>query len=118
MWDAWDFVLDECLCQLPTIMKDESKYVKSSFFRDQIIALRVWLTCDHTDENPPDQLLILLRLLLCREYRVEALELLSQILMVGPWVVKVISAAGFFPILMRLVQNHLSADNKIIIVNH
>ena len=58
-------VLDQCLWELPKIIEDQSKYVKCSFFADQLKALQVWLVGDHEDKKPPDQLVILLQVTYC-----------------------------------------------------
>ena len=58
---AWDLALDQCLCQLPVIIKDESKYKNSSFFSEQLTAFQVWLAMGNSERDPPEQLPIMLQ---------------------------------------------------------
>lgn len=43
MWQAWDQTLDLALAQLPAMLEQQSFYVHSSFFEEQLTAFQVWL---------------------------------------------------------------------------
>ncbi|THH01214.1 hypothetical protein EW026_g1443 [Hermanssonia centrifuga] len=73
---------------------------------------------DHTHENldmakgtehlvprkPPDQLPIVLQVLLSQPHRLRALILLSQFVDLGPWAVHLALTIGIFPYISRLLQ--------------
>lgn len=54
--------------------------------------------------KPPDQLPIVLQVLLSQPYRLRALILLSQFVDLGPWAVKLVLSIGIFPYISRLLQ--------------
>ena len=56
-----DLAVDQCLSQLPTIIKDESKYKNSTFFSEQLTAFQVWLAMGSVERKPPEQLPIVLQ---------------------------------------------------------
>ncbi|XP_076029609.1 regulatory associated protein of MTOR complex 1 isoform X2 [Oratosquilla oratoria] len=107
MWDAWDLALELCLSQLPTALKSEDPYslVHSSFFEEQLTAFQVWLNLGHQDRNPPEQLPVVLQVLLSQVHRPRALELLGSFLALGPWAVNLVLSVGIFPYVLRLLQS-------------
>lgn len=108
MWAAWDFALDLCLSQLPGVLEEmqssqaavagsttngvgatngnnnvietavTSSYIPSPFFEEQLTAFQVWLECGNESRQPPEQLPIVLQVLLSQVHRVRALELLGR----------------------------------------
>ncbi|CCM02264.1 uncharacterized protein FIBRA_04347 [Fibroporia radiculosa] len=54
--------------------------------------------------KPPDQLPIVLQVLLSQPHRLRALILLSQFVDLGPWAVDLVLAIGIFPYISRLLQ--------------
>jgi len=76
MWQAWDYTLDLCLSQLPGILKDGASYRQSSFFAEQLTAFQVWLSHANETRSPPEQLPIVLQVLLSQIHRLRALDLL------------------------------------------
>ena len=64
MWDAWDLAVDICLSQLRGILELDRPYVPSSFFEEQLTAFEVWLSYGSEDRSPPEQLPIVLQVLL------------------------------------------------------
>lgn len=54
--------------------------------------------------KPPDQLPIVLQVLLSQPHRLRALILLSQFVDLGPWAVHLALAIGIFPYISRLLQ--------------
>ncbi|CAK5280818.1 unnamed protein product [Mycena citricolor] len=54
--------------------------------------------------KPPDQLPIVLQVLLCQPHRLRALILLSQFVDLGPWAVHLVLTIGIFPYISKLLQ--------------
>ncbi|XP_043280905.1 regulatory-associated protein of mTOR isoform X2 [Venturia canescens] len=106
MWQAWDLALDLCLAQLPTILDSEDQFVHSPFFEEQLTAFEVWLTLGSKNRNPPEQLPIVLQVLLSQVHRLRALELLGCFLDLGPWAVNLALSVGIFPYVLKLLQSN------------
>lgn len=92
MWQAWDLTVDICLTQLPALLKEESQavYRHSSFFSEQLTAFQVWLAAAPHHLNQPEQLPIVLQVLLSQVHRLRALDLLNAFLALGPWAVNLV----------------------------
>ncbi|CAE1248564.1 RAPTOR [Acanthosepion pharaonis] len=108
MWAAWDFALDMCLRQLPTVAvvdSDGTMFDHSTFFAQQLTAFQVWLTYGSEIRSPPEQLPIVLQVLLSQVHRVRALELLGRFLDLGPWAVSLALSVGIFPYVLKLLQS-------------
>ncbi|CAG0896489.1 unnamed protein product [Cyprideis torosa] len=90
--------------------------VPSSFFADELTAFSVWLQTGVKDETPPQQLPIVLQVLLSQAHRVRALELLSQFLDLGPWAVHLALSVGIFPYVLRLLQSSRAPELKPLLV--
>ncbi|KAG6334285.1 hypothetical protein ID866_4800 [Astraeus odoratus] len=62
----------------------------------------------HSDDlvprKPPDQLPIVLQVLLSQPHRLRALILLSQFVDLGPWAVNLVLTIGIFPYISKLLQ--------------
>ncbi|KAM7526570.1 hypothetical protein LguiA_016472 [Lonicera macranthoides] len=104
MWDAWDMAAEICLSQLPTLLKDpNAEFQPSPFFTEQLTGFEVWL--DHGSENkkPPEQLPIVLQVLLSQSHRFHALVLLGRFLDMGPWAVDLALSVGIFPYMLKLL---------------
>lgn len=106
MWQAWDLALDLCLAQLPQILENEEQFVHSPFFEEQLTAFQVWLTLGSKNRNPPEQLPIVLQVLLSQVHRLRALELLGRFLDLGPWAVNLALSVGIFPYVLKLLQSN------------
>lgn len=106
MWQAWDMALDLCLAQLPIVLENEDRYVHSSFFEDQLTAFQVWLNLGSKNRSPPEQLPIVLQVLLSQVHRLRALELLGRFLDLGPWAVNLALSVGIFPYVLKLLQSN------------
>ena len=119
MWAAWDMALEACLLQLPAMLAAEQKgqpgaFVPSSFFSHQLGAFEVWL--EHGDAaSPPEQLPVVLQVLLSQSHRLRALLLLGRFLDKGPWAVDLALAVGIFPYVLKLLQT-TAADLRHILV--
>ncbi|CAF2954395.1 unnamed protein product [Rotaria sp. Silwood2] len=118
LWNAWDMALDLCLKQLPSVLKQtesgirEPIYEPSSFFADQLTAFSVWLgenslltaTLEKEHLKQPEQLPIVLQVLLSQSHRQRALDLLARFLDIGTWAVHLALSVGIFPYVLRLLQ--------------
>ncbi|OLL23090.1 WD repeat-containing protein mip1 [Neolecta irregularis DAH-3] len=110
MWDAWDLAIDACLAQLPKMIEAEKtgepyEYQHSTFFSEQLNAFRIWLDQGAKSRKPPDQLPIVLQVLLSQVHRFSALFLLSRFLDLGPWAVDLALSIGIFPYVLKLLQS-------------
>lgn len=105
MWAAWDLALDVALSQLPDILAGKKTYANSPFFEEQLTAFQVWLEGNPEEANPPEQLPIVLQVLLSQAHRIRALELLEKFLDIGGWSVNLALNVGIFPYVLRLLQS-------------
>ncbi|MEJ1269209.1 regulatory associated protein of MTOR complex 1 [Cricetulus griseus] len=102
MWQAWDLAVDICLSQLPTIIEEGTAFRHSPFFAEQLTAFQVWLTMGVENRSPPEQLPIVLQVLLSQVHRLRALDLLGRFLDLGPWAAL---SVGIFPYVLKLLQS-------------
>jgi regulator-associated protein of mTOR len=131
LWNSWDLAVDACLNQLPALLEAEAKskenptappiyeYQPSRFFTEHLTAFEVWLQHDgsvsshlslkpktpHLARKPPDQLPIVLQVLLSQAHRLRALILLSKFVDLGPWAVRLALSIGIFPYVQKLLQS-------------
>ncbi|KOS19926.1 WD repeat-containing protein mip1 [Escovopsis weberi] len=111
LWDTWDLAVDMALAQLPKLEKKETdgieyEYQNSTFFTEQLTAFEVYLTRgDAMAQKPPDQLPVVLQVLLSQQHRVRALILLGRFLDLGPWSVQLALSIGIFPYVLKLLQS-------------
>ena len=143
LWAAWDMALEACLLQLPALLAAEQAaavagqqaasggtggstavgvtpasllpaFVPSNFFAHQLGAFEVWL--QHGDAStPPEQLPVVLQVLLSQSHRLRALLLLGRFLDKGPWAVDLALAVGVFPYVLKLLQT-TAADLRHVLV--
>ncbi|GAA5906455.1 hypothetical protein JCM6882_004440 [Rhodosporidiobolus microsporus] len=132
LWDSWDLAVDMCLAQLPTLLEHEqryqdslppqpptlpdqpppqlpppppSPYVHSTFFAEQLTAFEIWLEQGTVAKRrQPEQLPVVLQVLLSQAHRLKALILLCKFLDLGPWAVNVALSIGIFAYVLRLLQ--------------
>lgn len=107
MWDAWDMVVDECFYQLPSALvggQSGGQFAHSTFFSDQLTAFQVWLSCGVRGRRPPEQLPVVLQVLLSHNHRLRALDLLGRFCDLGPWAVNQALSVGIFPYVLKLLQ--------------
>lgn len=104
MWQAWDMALDLCLQQLPLDGNGEN-FQHCSFFAEQLTAFQVWLMYGFEHRPPPEQLPIVLQVLLSQVHRLRALDLLGKFLDLGPWAVNQALSVGIFPYVLKLLQS-------------
>lgn len=105
MWSAWDLVVDLALQQLPDILENGAPYKQLPFFEEQLTAFQVWLDRESESRTPPEQLPIVLQVLLSQVHRLRALELLARFLDLGPWAVDLALGVGIFPYVLKLLQS-------------
>ncbi|XP_017030498.1 regulatory-associated protein of mTOR [Drosophila kikkawai] len=105
MWKAWDLVVDLALQQLPDILDHNAPYRQLPFFEHQLTAFQVWLDSESESRTPPEQLPIVLQVLLSQVHRLRALELLARFLDLGPWAVNLALGVGIFPYVLKLLQS-------------
>uniref|UniRef100_A0A0N4ZSL6 WD_REPEATS_REGION domain-containing protein n=1 Tax=Parastrongyloides trichosuri TaxID=131310 RepID=A0A0N4ZSL6_PARTI len=95
----------DILVKLAPVEKNtEYEYQFSTFFMEQMTAFEVWLRYNDSDNFEPQQLPVLLQVLLSQAHRVRALELLARFLDVGEEAVKSALDVGCFPYVMKLLQ--------------
>ncbi|KAF2675570.1 hypothetical protein BT63DRAFT_420766 [Microthyrium microscopicum] len=108
LWQSWDLAVETMLSQLPAL-KDKSKlpyeYQHSQFFSEQLTAFEVYLTQDAAEQKIPEQLPVVLQVLLSQVHRLRALILLSKFLDLGPWAVNLALSIGIFPYVLKLLQS-------------
>ncbi|XP_073974210.1 regulatory associated protein of MTOR complex 1 isoform X2 [Rhodnius prolixus] len=105
MWSSWDLALDMCLAQLPDVLESEDNFKNSKFFEHQLTAFEVWLKFGSEKRSPPEQLPIVLQVLLSQVHRLRALDLLGKFLDLGPWAVNLALSVGIFPYVLKLLQS-------------
>ncbi|XP_045497811.1 regulatory-associated protein of mTOR [Colias croceus] len=107
LWAAWEHTLDLALAQLPALLADRAPpYRHSPFFRDQLTAFQLWLDLGKwsVSRAPPEQLPMVLQVLLSTLHRVRALHILCRFLALGRWAVRAVLAVGIFPYMLKLLQ--------------
>lgn len=110
LWKSWDLAVEMVLAQLPALIDQEEgrrqyEYQHSTFFAEQLTAFEVYLSSGPTERTPPDQLPIVLQVLLSQAHRLRALILLSKFLDLGPWAVHLALSIGIFPYVVKLLQS-------------
>ena len=86
-----------------TDMLDYASY--SAFFIEQLQAFECWLKFGVGKKSPPQQLPILLQVLLSQVHRVRAVELLARFVDLGSWAVVSALSVGIFPYVLKLIQS-------------
>jgi regulator-associated protein of mTOR len=110
LWQSWDLAVEMVLAQLPAMLHSQEggphyEYQHSTFFSEQLTAFEVYLTQGAVGQKPPDQLPIVLQVLLSQVHRLRALILLSKFLDLGPWAVNLALSIGIFPYVLKLLQS-------------
>lgn len=104
MWLAWDLAAETCLLQLPDIIDSDKEYVPSPFFSEQLTAFELWLDHGCAEKAPPEQLPVVLQVLLSQVHRLRALVLLGRFIDMGSWAVDLALSVGIFPYILKLLQ--------------
>lgn len=73
LWQAWDLALDMCITQLPHVVGNNGlttkDFVSCGFFTEQIEIFDAWLKYNVSSTTPPEQLPIVLQILLSQQHR-------------------------------------------------
>ncbi|CAL8465312.1 g4847 [Coccomyxa elongata] len=117
MWQAWDMAAEMCLLQLPALLNGdpEAEFRPSPFFAEQLTAFELWLAHGSAMKQPPEQLPIVLQVLLSQVHRLRALVLLGRFLDMGSWAVDLALSVGIFPYVLKLLQT-TAADLRTTLV--
>jgi regulator-associated protein of mTOR len=111
LWESWDLAVEMALSQLPMLEDKEAgirpdyEFQNSSFFTEQLTAFEVYLQQGAVTHKAPDQLPVVLQVLLSQQHRVRALILLGKFLDMGPWAVNLALSIGIFPYVLKLLQS-------------
>lgn len=110
LWDSWDLAVETMLAQLPDLLaasrgEKHYEYQHSNFFAEQLTAFEVYLSQDAAERKVPEQLPVVLQVLLSQVHRLRALILLSKFLDLGPWAVNLALGIGIFPYVLKLLQS-------------
>lgn len=121
LWASWDLAVDMALSQLDMLEDKENgvrpdyEFQNSTFFTEQLTAFEVYLTHGAVTQKAPDQLPVVLQVLLSQQHRVRALILLGKFLDMGPWAVNLALSIGIFPYVLKLLQS-AAAELKPVMV--
>lgn len=120
LWRSWDLAVEMILAQLPDLLAVERgekhyEYQHSNFFAEQLTAFEVYLEQDALEQKIPEQLPIVLQVLLSQVHRLRALILLSKFLDLGPWAVNLALSIGIFPYVLKLLQSQAAELKPVMI---
>lgn len=116
MWDAWDMAAEICLSKLPQLVADPiAEFQPSPFFTEQLTAFELWLDHGSAHKKPPEQLPIVLQVLLSQSHRFKALVLLGRFLDMGHWAVDQALSVGIFPYVLKLLQTTVIELRQILV---
>lgn len=88
----------------PIPQQNITNYQHSTFFEQQLTAFEIWLKyAGPSTKEAPEQLPIVLQVLLSQVHRLRALILLSKFLDLGPWAVYLSLSIGIFPYVLKLL---------------
>ncbi|KAF2643093.1 WD repeat-containing protein-like protein mip1 [Massarina eburnea CBS 473.64] len=120
LWKSWDLAVELILAQLPDLQAEargEKEYVyrHSDFFSEQLTAFEVYLSRGAVEQQVPEQLPIVLQVLLSQVHRLRALILLSNFLDNGPWAVNLALSIGIFPYVLKLLQSQANELKPVMV---
>ncbi|RNA24151.1 regulatory-associated of mTOR isoform X2, partial [Brachionus plicatilis] len=108
LWQSWDLALDMCISQLPRLFDGQGNqtgdFVSCGFFSQQIEIFELWLKLNVSSERAPEQLPVVLQVLLSQQHRLKALELLAKFIDLGAWAVSAALSVGIFPYVLKLLS--------------
>ncbi|KAH6620167.1 WD repeat-containing protein-like protein mip1 [Boeremia exigua] len=120
LWRSWDLAVELILAQLPDLQAEargekEYLYKHSEFFSEQLTAFEVYLSQGAVEQKIPEQLPIVLQVLLSQVHRLRALILLSSFLDHGPWAVNLALSIGIFPYVLKLLQSQANELKPVMV---
>lgn len=86
-------------------VKGKWVYQNCTFFQQHLTAFDVWLQYGSSKKEAPEQLPIVLQVLLSQAHRLRALQLLAKFLDLGPWAVYLSLSIGMCPYIQKLLQS-------------
>lgn len=93
----------------------QSQQQYSDFFLQNLTAFELWLKYGSSKKTPPEQLPIVLQVLLSQLHRSKALVLLAKFLDLGPWAVYLSLSIGIFPYVLKLLQGPSNEMKPILV---
>uniref|UniRef100_A0A8L8JZU0 Raptor_N domain-containing protein n=1 Tax=Heligmosomoides polygyrus TaxID=6339 RepID=A0A8L8JZU0_HELPZ len=125
LWDSWEYTLDLTLHHIHNLLSPKIHYLvlgRDIFFKIEGIrgihisnyfpicysfqlVIFVWLEYGVNKQSSPEQLPIVLQVLLSQAHRQRALELLARFLDLGQWAVGYSLSVGIFPYMLKLLQS-------------
>lgn len=119
LWRSWDLAAEVCLNQLYKLSNPypnvDMSFQPSRFFAEQLTAFEVWLQFGSSEKAPPQQLPMVLQVLLSQVHRLRALVLLKKFLDLGPWAVNLALSVGIFPYVLKLLQSPASELRQVLV---
>lgn len=119
LWRSWDLAAEVCLNQLYKLSNPypnvDMSFQPSRFFAEQLTAFEVWLQFGSSENPPPQQLPMVLQVLLSQVHRLRALVLLKKFLDLGPWAVNLALSVGIFPYVLKLLQSPASELRQVLV---
>ncbi|CEG40643.1 regulatory-associated protein of mtor [Plasmopara halstedii] len=119
LWRSWDLAAEICLNQLYKLTNPypnvDMSLQPSRFFAEQLTAFEVWLQFGSSEKPPPQQLPMVLQVLLSQVHRLRALVLLKKFLDLGPWAVNLALSVGIFPYVLKLLQSPASELRQVLV---
>lgn len=119
LWRSWDLAAEVCLNQLFKFANPHPNtnpsFQPSRFFAEQLTAFEVWLQFGSASKPPPQQLPMVLQVLLSQVHRLRALVLLKKFLDLGPWAVNLALSVGIFPYVLKLLQSPASELRQVLV---
>lgn len=119
LWRSWDLAAEVCLNQLYKLSNPypnvDMSFQPSRFFAEQLTAFEVWLQFGSSSKPPPQQLPMVLQVLLSQVHRLRALVLLKKFLDLGPWAVNLALSVGIFPYVLKLLQSPASELRQVLV---
>eukprot|EP01134_Creolimax_fragrantissima_P004490 CFRG4490T1 len=105
MWQHWDMSVDIAISRTRSGVHPSESNCHFPFFTNQLKAFEVWLELGSQERDPPEQLPIVLQVLLSQAHRLRALQLLQEFLDLGAWAVNLALSVGIFPYVLKLLQS-------------
>ncbi|KAK6042778.1 hypothetical protein COOONC_19719 [Cooperia oncophora] len=122
LWDSWEYTLDLTLNHIHNLLTPKLHFQvvgRDVLSKSSICTLNtlidlsgiigeggeVWLEYGVNKQSSPEQLPIVLQVLLSQAHRQRALELLARFLDLGQWAVGYSLSVGIFPYMLKLLQS-------------
>jgi regulatory associated protein of mTOR len=119
MWDSWDLAVDLILSHLANSKENVTSFPQLTFFEDQLTAFEVWLQFASDvrikQNRIPEQLPVVLQVLLSQSHRLRALVLLATFLDLGIWAVNLALSVGIFPYVVKLLQSPSNELRQVLV---